>query len=236
MANEGAIDVGPGGVLALGTTGVQAEFDNTGEITVNGGATAATAGMIDVLGNIDLNSGGTVTLSDSAFSEIVGGTSSSKVQLDNDANTISRAGLVGDVNMFFFNSKNGLVDADNSLRLKIVGAVGTIAAGTQSDDNAGTIETTGAGGLSIDTDMNNNGLLLADGAGALTIGVGSLANSPTLDGIGDIKALISGAAIDLDDATIDRAASFRTSRAARSARSPARQTFFKAEKSTMPAC
>ncbi|MGO9759530.1 MAG: beta strand repeat-containing protein [Roseiarcus sp.] len=199
LANEGVIEVGPGGTLALEAGG----YDNSGAITVNGGASAAATAMIDITGSMVLSSGGTVTLADSAFSEIVGGTSSNKVEFSNDANTISGAGLIGDVNMFFFNNKSGVVDADDSLRLRIVGAVGTIAAGTQSDDNAGTIETTGAGGLSIDTDMNNNGLLLADGAGALTIGVGSLANSPTLDGIGDIKALISGAAIDLDDATIE---------------------------------
>ncbi|MGO8797683.1 MAG: beta strand repeat-containing protein [Roseiarcus sp.] len=203
LDSEGAIDVSAGAALALGVVGSGGGFVNGGSIKLSGGTSPATEAKLEIEGSIDdLIGSGTLTLSNSAYNEIIGGTSSAMAALENDANTISGAGTIGDKYLTFDNSESGTVDATDSTKLLINGAIGSIAASTATDENDGLIETTGTGGLRIDADMYNNGQLLADGSGALTLGAGVLAASPTIEGGGEIAAVVSGAKIYLDDVTV----------------------------------
>jgi hypothetical protein len=204
--NLGPIEVEAGAAIALGTAGAFMGFVNTGTISLDGGSTAATAAQIVIDANdFTLDDDGTLALSNSAYNEITGGTKNAIVQFENARNTIAGAGVIGDAYLTFVNAEPGTVDADDSTKLKIVGAIGTIAAGTQTDVNDGLMETTGTGGLEIDSDMYNSGTIAADGAGALTFGGGSLTASPTIEDSGIVAAEIKGAKIDLDDASVSAA-------------------------------
>jgi hypothetical protein len=200
--NLGSIEVGPGAALALGTAGAFIGFVNSGTIGLDGGSTAATAAKIEIDANFVLDDDGTLVLSNSAHNEITGGKKSAIVQFENARNTIAGAGVIGDAYLTFVNAEPGTVDADDSTELEIVGAIGTIAAGTQTDTNDGLMETTGTGGLQIDSDMYNAGTIEADGKGALTFGAGSPTASPSIEGGGIVAAEIKGSTIDLDDATV----------------------------------
>jgi fibronectin-binding autotransporter adhesin len=200
--NLGSIEVGPGAALALGTAGAFIGFVNSGTIGLDGGSTAATAAKIEIDANFVLDDDGTLALSNSAHNEITGGKKSAIVQFENARNTIAGAGVIGDAYLTFVNAEPGTVDADDSTELEIVGAIGTIAAGTQTDTNDGLMETTGTGGLQIDSDMYNAGTVEADGKGALTFGAGSPTASPSIEGGGTVAAEIKGSTIDLDDATV----------------------------------
>jgi hypothetical protein len=204
LDNLGAINVSAGAALSLGVAGSGGDFVNSGTLSLNGGTSTATEAKLEIKGSVDdLIGGGALTLSNSAFNEIIGGTSSSTVALENGSDTISGAGTIGDAYLMFVNADGATVNADDSTKLIINGAIGSIAANAPTDENDGLIETTGSGGLRIDADMFNNGQILADGSGALTLGAGVLASSPSIEGDGEVAAIVSGAKIYLDDVSVD---------------------------------
>ena len=68
-------------------------------------------------------------------------------------------------------SPSGKIIANDSVGLIIAGDTAGVAAGKKSENyNAGTMETTGVGGLTLEGGtLNNAGFLMASGTGALTL-------------------------------------------------------------------
>jgi hypothetical protein len=76
-----------------------------------------------------------------------------------------------------YNAPGGVVDADDSVGLTIVG----VSQGTENANyNSGLAETTGAGGLTITGLFGNAGDLDATGAGALTLSNATITNGGVL--------------------------------------------------------
>ncbi|HEY5070999.1 MAG TPA: hypothetical protein VII63_03110, partial [Caulobacteraceae bacterium] len=123
-----------------------------------------------VLGaNTVLKGGGKVTLDDSGANYINGVAAATK--LTNVNNTISGAGQLGAGQMTLVNQARGVIDATggNALVLDTFGSVAT---------NAGLMEATGAGGLTIvDTAVD-------DSAGGVILAAGSAVNLASADIIG----------------------------------------------------
>ena len=156
---------------------------------ISDGALLPLSGIVDNTGSIHLSSagnetnleivqhgatfqgGGTVVLSDNAENVIFG--SDPSVTLTNVDNTISGAGHLGDGQMTLVNEGSIIADGINAL---------DIDTGGNTIVNSGTLEATGAGGLTVHSDLANNGLLWANGGNV------------TLDGdvSGRGSALISG--------------------------------------------
>ena len=87
------------------------------------------------------------------------------------------AGTIGDGWLRVFNPTIGVIDADDSKGLTILCDSAAVSAMSESANfNAGTIETTGAGGLTITGALTNSGVLAADGSGALTLTGTTLSN------------------------------------------------------------
>jgi hypothetical protein len=213
-ANEGTITVAASAELELGAAGQYAGFICSGSVDLNGGTKATKAAELVVAGaGLDFSGGGTIKLSNSAHNEILGGTSSAPAVFELGQGSIVGAGVIGDSYLTFDNSKTGTVTASDATQLEIVGAIGTIAAGEQTDTNDGTIQATGDGGLVINADMYNNGTIAAVGTvvkgkettPTLTFGAGSLTASPTITDSGIVAAETTGSTIDLDDASVSAA-------------------------------
>ena len=183
------------GVAAASLNAGDFEFDqtpvtyNTGDMVISDGALLPLSGIVDNTGSIHLSSagnetdleivqhgatfqgGGTVVLSDNAENVIFG--SDPSVTLTNVDNTISGAGHLGDGQMTLVNEGSIIADGINAL---------DIDTGGNTIVNSGTLEATGAGGLTVHSDLANDGLLWANGGNV------------TLDGdvSGRGSALISG--------------------------------------------
>jgi hypothetical protein len=100
-----------------------------------------------------------VDLSAHAVNRVYGG--SGAATLTNVDNTISGAGALGGGQMTLINQAAGVINANKSVALTIDTGAATIV-------NAGLIEATGAGGLNIQSAVNNTGTLGVD-VGALTV-------------------------------------------------------------------
>ena len=88
--NTGALNVNDGGTLDL----VNLTVTNTGTITLN--ATTSATNLV-IAGNVTLNGGGHLTLSDDSQNAIVSnGVAATLINVDN---TISGAGTIGDANL-----------------------------------------------------------------------------------------------------------------------------------------
>ena len=167
------------------------ELLNTGTLTINDGAMLPLSGIItntgtialDSIGNeahleliqngITLQGGGQVVLSDSD-ENLISGTAPS-VTLTNMDNTISGTGQLGAGQMTLIN--NGTITAIGTHAL-------VVDTGTNVVTNAGTLEATGSGGLILNSDIVNSGLIWANG--------GNITINGAVTGSG--SAMISGAA------------------------------------------
>jgi len=143
---------------------------NAGSMTISDGAMLPLSGLIENTGTIALNSTGNETdlqliehgitlegqgqviLSDSSENVITG--TVSDVTLTNVDNIISGAGRLGDGLMVLVNEGTIIATGTNSL---------DIDTGTNAIVNSGTLEAAGKGGLVIDSDVDNSGLLWANG-------------------------------------------------------------------------
>jgi len=146
-ANAGEILAANGGAFTAGGT-----LDNTGLI-----ALAAASGRTSLLvsGPLTLGGHGTVALGNS-YENLIEGVASGAV-LTNIDNTIAGAGDLGGGNLDLVNQAAGIVDASASISLILDTGSGTAV-------NAGLIEATGSGGLTIrDTsvDGSSGGVILA---------------------------------------------------------------------------
>ena len=178
--NYGTIDVGAATLqLGASTSGDSTEINGPGTVLLLG--TGTTPGTIATL---QINAPymglyGGAQLGVSANGQILGSTTSA-VNLTVHDGTIYGGGSIGN---------GGSAPAGDGLSL-VVTALGTINAngghamvletGANAITNGGLIETTSAAGLTIDSQMFQNGRLVAAGTGALTI------NGVEVEGIGNV--------------------------------------------------
>jgi hypothetical protein len=137
--------IGDGAILPLSGT-----IDNTGTIALNSTGDETDLQLIEH--GITLEGHGQVILSDSSENVITG--TVSDVTLTNVDNTISGAGHLGDGLMILVNQATIIATGTNSL---------DIDTGANTVVNSGTLEATGSGGLVIDSNVENSGLLWANG-------------------------------------------------------------------------
>ena len=163
--------------------------NNTGDMVIGDGALLPLSGIVDNTGSIHISSagsetdleivqhgatlqgGGTLVMSDNSENVIFG--SDPSVTLTNVDNVISGAGQIGEGQMTLVNEGSIIADGTNAL---------VIDTGVNTVINSGTLEATGAGGLTVHSDVANNGLLWANG--------GNITLDGDVSGMG--SALISG--------------------------------------------
>src|SRR5262245_50576724 len=124
--------------------------NNTGTIALNSTGSLTMLELIEH--GITLQDDGTLTLSDNAANVIVG--TNPDVTLTNLDNTITGAGQIGRGQLSLVNA--GVIVATGISSL-------TIDTGANAVVNSGTLEATGIGGLVINSDVENSGLLWANG-------------------------------------------------------------------------
>jgi Ca2+-binding RTX toxin-like protein len=193
------------GVDAAGLSEANFQFDvdpvttNTGTISIADGAIMPFGGSIHNSGTIELAStgsetdleilfrgatltgGGQVLLSDSAQNVIFGG--SADTVLTNVDNHISGAGQLGAGQMVLVNA--GLIQADGINAL-------VIDTGTHTIVNSGVLESTGAGGMTVASAVDNSGHLWANGGDLRLLADVTGDGSATIDG--DASLTFAGAA------------------------------------------
>jgi hypothetical protein len=148
---------------------LQGTIDNTGSINLESTRYGDTL-AIDAFGAV-LSGGGQIVLDDAGNNFIDGGAASDT--LTNVDNTISGAGQLGYGSLTLINESKGVIDAsatNNALVLDTNGEVVT---------NAGLIEATGAGGLTIKSTSVNGST-----GGIILAGAGSHINLATADIVG----------------------------------------------------
>jgi hypothetical protein len=149
-ANAGTIVVGDGAVLKLGGT-----VKNIGAIDLD--AVSDTTALT-LTADVSLTGAGKLTLSDSSQNMIAAAARGPTVTLTNVANTISGAGTIGD--------GTGNLKLVNQKIINATGADSALVIHTgNTDTNSATLEGTGAGGLTLEDDINNiGGVILAAAA------------------------------------------------------------------------
>ena len=177
-SNAGTILVGDGTFFDVGGS-----ISNAGLIGINA-LNSATEFVLT--SNATLSGGGHVTLSDSANNYIFGNTTA--FNFVNVDNTISGAGNIGNGQLTLQNQAAGVINAIGANAL-------TINTGSQAVTNAGLIEASGAGGLTITSAMvkNSGGTLEANNGSILTLqGVDVIGGSLKTQGTGSIQATANG--------------------------------------------
>jgi hypothetical protein len=147
--------------LTLASAGVsisKAAVTLAGVITLPGMLSATTATLTVDAGGASLNGGGTLVLS--GASAVQGATAASTLTIIGDV--VSGSGTLGGGKMILVNQAGGTIDGDGALAL-------AIDTGSSKITNAGVIEATGAGGVTIAGAVANTGLLEAF-KGNLTVG------------------------------------------------------------------
>jgi hypothetical protein len=120
-----------------------------------------------------LTGGGRLELSNTDTNAIIG--ASATARLTNVSDTILGAGLLGNGEMVLVNEAGGVIDADDSDGL-------SIATGANTISNAGLIESTGSGGLTIYSAVKNSGTLEAAGGPLVVTGAVFGSGVVTVDG------------------------------------------------------
>jgi hypothetical protein len=208
VVNHGTINVANGSTLIASSN--PGSWTNKGAINLNGTATAT---ALEINGSLSLIGGGTVNLAATdTLNSIVSDVALSAF-LTNVNDTIKGAGVIGDgagtTTFNLNNAVNGVIDATGG-----TGAPLTLDTGTNAINNAGTIETTGAGGLNIDSWVYLGGTLIADGPGALTIFASTFVQDnqftaqpsgggTVVQGNGSVEAAVAGASIVLSDSSLN---------------------------------
>ena len=147
----GHVTVADGATLSIGGTIV-----NSGTINESSAGTT-TKIVLNQTTNI-LQGGGQVILSANANNQIIG--AKSTFLLDNQNNTISGSGQLG--SSFMALSNEGVINANKAAAALTVDTAGNVII------NAGTMEATGGGSLTINSPVNNvGGTIEAVGAGSI---------------------------------------------------------------------
>jgi hypothetical protein len=166
LMNDGQVVIDNGETLTI-----RGVIDNSGTIAF--GSAGKTTKLTFGVHGLTLTGGGEVFMGKQAGSLIVG--PSASATLDNVANTIAGAGDLGGGRMSLNNESKGLIEAQSASALIIDTGPDTIL-------NAGRIEAAGAGGLTIESALDNTGVLDA--------ARGILAVEAAVTGAG--RAVISG--------------------------------------------
>src|SRR3984957_12867512 len=167
LSNQGAVAIENGASLSL-----RGVINNTGSIDLDGGATATSIILLGVgisAGTTTLEGGGQVKLSDSSLNslDVQETIPASRITLNNVNNIISGAGTIGvSGDLTLNNEKLGIINATGAFNpLILEGPV----------SNAGLMEATGAGHLTIDAlneDIANTGVIAANTGSIVTLGTG----------------------------------------------------------------
>ena len=171
----------------------QTVLENSADMIIGNGAALPLSGLIENTGVIALNStggetdlqliqsgatlhgGGQIVLSDSD-ANIISGTSSS-VTLNNEDNTISGAGQLGNGELSLANA--GTINATGNHVLDI-------DTGSNIVLNSGVLEASGSGGMTVASAVANSGILWAHGATLTLQGAVSGNGTATIDGTGTL--------------------------------------------------
>lgn len=148
--------------------------ENTGTIALD--STGAGTEIQIVQHGITLEGGGSLRLSDSS-ANVVNGTSSAVVFTNVD-NTISGAGHLGEGQLTLVNHGTIIASGANALE---------IDTGANVVFNSGTLEATGTGGLAIDGNLWNTGILWANNGNITVEGNVSGDGSAHIDGVAAIE-------------------------------------------------
>ncbi|UWU91355.1 VCBS domain-containing protein [Bradyrhizobium sp. CB1015] len=167
--NSGSLVIGDGALLPLSGT-----IDNTGTIELNSTGNGTNLELIEH--GITLQGHGQVVLSDSDQNLITGTTSD--VTLTNVDNTIAGAGHLGGGMMGLVNKGTIVATGINVL---------DIDTGTNTIVNSGTLEATGSGGMVIDSNLDNSGLLWAHGANITLNGSVTGGGTALMDGVATLE-------------------------------------------------
>jgi hypothetical protein len=191
LNNYGTISVANDSTLNFNATVTNG---STGTLAVNG-STGPT--KLEIFGSGVAYDGGYILLSDSAENSIV--SDGAGTQLSNNS-IIRGSGTIGDGSLRLFVSPLGRVNANQAVGLTIVADAAAVTAGTESQNySAGTVATTGSGGLTIDGAFGNAGILEALGTGALTINGENLALDPGVYSGGGLVEAAAGGSIVLEN-------------------------------------
>jgi hypothetical protein len=162
--NAATMTIGDGAILPLSGT-----INNTGTIALNSTGDETDLQLIEH--GVTLEGGGKIVLSDSD-ANIISGTSSD-VTLNNEDNTISGAGHLGNGELTLTNA--GTIDATGIHAL-------TIDTGSNWVFNSGVLEASGSGGLTVASSIANSGVLWANGSTLTVQGAVSGNGTATIDG------------------------------------------------------
>ncbi|MGF6402099.1 VCBS repeat-containing protein [Pseudomonas frederiksbergensis] len=174
MTNTGTLTIADGAIMPFGGS-----IHNSG--TVELGSTGSETELEILFRGATLTGGGQVLLSDSAQNVIFGG--SADTVLTNVDNRISGAGQLGAGQLVLVNAGLILASGLNSLVLDT---------GTHTITNSGVLESTGEGGMTVASAVDNSGHLWANG-GDMRLLADVMGNgSATIDG--DATLTFSGAA------------------------------------------
>ncbi|WP_334405011.1 hypothetical protein [Bradyrhizobium sp. AZCC 2289] len=164
LDNAGTMTIGDGAVMPLSGT-----IHNTGTIALNSTGDETDLQLIEH--GLTLQGGGQIVLSDSD-ANIISGTSSG-VTLNNEDNTISGAGQLGNGELTLTNA--GTIDATGTHAL-------TIDTGSNWVFNSGVLEASGSGGLTVASSIANSGVLWANGSTLTVQGQVSGNGTAAIDG------------------------------------------------------
>jgi hypothetical protein len=166
--NAGTMTIGDGAVLPLSGT-----IHNTGTIALSSTGDETDLQLIEH--GVTLEGGGKIVMSDSD-ANIISGTSSG-VTLNNEDNTISGAGQLGNGELTLTNA--GTINATGTHAL-------TIDTGSNAVVNSGVLEASGSGGMMVESAIVNSGVLWANGATLTVQGQVSGNGTATIDGVGTL--------------------------------------------------
>ncbi|MFZ3154078.1 beta strand repeat-containing protein [Pseudomonas sp.] len=162
--NSGTISIADGAIMPFGGS-----IHNSGSIEL--GSTGSETALEILFRGANLTGGGQVLLSDSAQNVIFGG--SADTVLTNVDNRISGAGQLGAGQLVLINA--GLILASGANALVIDTGDNTIV-------NSGTLESTGAGGMTVASAIDNSGHLWANGSDLRLLADVTGNGSATIDG------------------------------------------------------
>jgi hypothetical protein len=172
--NAGTLTIADGAIMPFGGS-----INNSGTIELG---SAGSATSLEVLfRGATLTGGGQVLLSDNAQNVIFGG--SADTVLNNVDNRISGAGQLGAGQMVLINAGLIMASGLNSL---------VIDTGTHTITNSGVLESTGPGGMTVASTVENTGHLWANGGDLRLLADVTGDGSATIDG--DATLTFSGAA------------------------------------------
>ena len=173
LTNSGAVTINDNTTLNLVGT-----ITNSGTLTLN--SLGNTTSLV-IQGDVTLDGGGTVTLSNAPQNRILGAANTDR--LTNSDNTIQGSGNIGANLMALTNNGTIIANVSNALTIDVFGATNFTTAGTVTV-NVGRTLTMGSGDIFTQTAgvTTVNGTLNTSGGGSVDIQGGTLAGAGIING------------------------------------------------------